>query len=153
MAVASSSRADLHFMNLLRSQILATQQHALGREGVHLRGEEAAAQKGRGKPKDLSKKAVLMSGPPGIGKTTLAMIMTRYGSPDSAFSPPALRTSMPARCGRLIASAIIITRCSTLWRILAGCVWGGGTVWWLTCWYHARLASTLILIVLPRCFA
>jgi Holliday junction resolvasome RuvABC ATP-dependent DNA helicase subunit len=48
------------------------------REGVHLRGEEVAAQKGKGKPKDMSKKAVLMSGPPGIGKTTSAMIITRY---------------------------------------------------------------------------
>ena len=47
------------------------------REGVHLRGEEAAQQKGRGKPKDLGKKAVLMNGPPGIGKTTSAMIITR----------------------------------------------------------------------------
>lgn len=47
------------------------------REGVHLRGEEAAHQKGRGKPKDLGKKAVLMNGPPGIGKTSSAMILTR----------------------------------------------------------------------------
>ena len=44
---------------------------------MHLRGEEAAQQKGRGKPKDLGKKAVLMNGPPGIGKTSSAMILTR----------------------------------------------------------------------------
>lgn len=38
----------------------------------------AAQQKGRGKPKDLGKKAVLMNGPPGIGKTSSAMIITRF---------------------------------------------------------------------------
>lgn len=50
---------------------------ALGRASVHLHGKEAAVQQGRGKHKDLGKKAVLLSGPPGIGKTTAAMIITR----------------------------------------------------------------------------
>ena len=45
---------------------------------MHLRGQSASAAQGRGKPKDLGKKAVLLSGPPGIGKTTSAMIITRY---------------------------------------------------------------------------
>ena len=45
---------------------------------MHLRGEEVTQQKGRGKPKEMGKKAVLMSGPPGIGKTSSAMIITRY---------------------------------------------------------------------------
>ena len=48
------------------------------REGVHLRHEQASEVKGRGKPKDLSKKAVLLSGPPGIGKTSSASIISRY---------------------------------------------------------------------------
>ena len=33
--------------------------------------------KGGGKPKDLSKKALMLSGPPGIGKTSSAMIVAR----------------------------------------------------------------------------
>ncbi|KAL3132947.1 hypothetical protein ABBQ38_006860 [Trebouxia sp. C0009 RCD-2024] len=46
---------------------------------VHLRHEKPAEVKGRGggKPKDLSKKAVLLSGPPGIGKTSSATIISR----------------------------------------------------------------------------
>ncbi|GFR43759.1 hypothetical protein Agub_g4871 [Astrephomene gubernaculifera] len=47
-------------------------------EQVHLRGGAAPAAKGGGsKPKDLSKKAALMSGPPGIGKTSSAHIIAR----------------------------------------------------------------------------
>ena len=44
---------------------------------MHLRHEQAAEVKGRGKPKDLSKKAILLSGPPGIGKTSSASIISR----------------------------------------------------------------------------
>lgn len=45
---------------------------------VHLRGAEPAAAKGGGsKPKDMSKKAVLLSGPPGIGKTSSAHIVAK----------------------------------------------------------------------------
>lgn len=49
------------------------------REKVHLRHQEPAQVKGRGggKSKDMSKKAILMSGPPGIGKTSSAMIISR----------------------------------------------------------------------------
>lgn len=42
-----------------------------------MRHEQAAEVKGRGKPKDLSKKAILLSGPPGIGKTSSASIISR----------------------------------------------------------------------------
>lgn len=58
-------------------ECFATKIYLPDREGVHLRGEEAGAQKGRGKPKDLGKKAVLLSGPPGIGKTSSATIITK----------------------------------------------------------------------------
>lgn len=45
---------------------------------VHLRGAAAPTAKGGGsKPKDLSKKAALLSGPPGIGKTSAAHIIAR----------------------------------------------------------------------------
>ena len=50
---------------------------AICRDRVHLKGEALQEQKGRGKPKDLGKKAVLLSGPPGIGKTSSAMIISR----------------------------------------------------------------------------
>lgn len=55
------------------------------REKVHLRHQEPAQVKGRGggKAKDMSKKAILLSGPPGIGKTSSAMIISR-----SALLPP-----------------------------------------------------------------
>ncbi|EFJ40860.1 DNA replication factor C complex subunit 1 [Volvox carteri f. nagariensis] len=47
-------------------------------EQVHLRGAAAPTAKGGGsKPKDLSKKAALLSGPPGIGKTSAAHIIAR----------------------------------------------------------------------------
>ncbi|KXZ52854.1 hypothetical protein GPECTOR_8g236 [Gonium pectorale] len=47
-------------------------------EGVHLRGAAPPTAKGGGsKPKDLTKKAALLSGPPGIGKTSAAHIMAR----------------------------------------------------------------------------
>ena len=53
---------------------------------MNIKGEEPAAPKakgggwGSGKPKDMTKKAVLLSGPPGIGKTSSATIITRYRS-------------------------------------------------------------------------
>lgn len=49
------------------------------REGVHLRGEELPPPKKAygAKPPNLKAKAVLLSGPPGIGKTSAASIVTR----------------------------------------------------------------------------
>lgn len=49
------------------------------RERIHLHHEEPVQSKARGggKTKDLSKKAILLSGPPGIGKTSSAMIVAR----------------------------------------------------------------------------
>lgn len=48
------------------------------REAIHLRKEDPPApKKTTGKPPDLKKKAVLLSGPPGIGKTSAASIVTR----------------------------------------------------------------------------
>ncbi len=45
---------------------------------VHLRGGAAPAAAGGGaKGRDLGKKAVLLSGPPGIGKTSAAHIISR----------------------------------------------------------------------------
>ncbi|CAK0781580.1 hypothetical protein CVIRNUC_005412 [Coccomyxa viridis] len=45
---------------------------------IHLKGEKVEVKpKGGGKPKDLSKKALMLSGPPGIGKTSSAMIVAR----------------------------------------------------------------------------
>ncbi|CAL8468443.1 g7983 [Coccomyxa elongata] len=45
---------------------------------IHLRHEEVIAPKrGGGKPKDLTKKAIMLSGPPGIGKTSSALIIAR----------------------------------------------------------------------------
>eukprot|EP00775_Hariotina_reticulata_P011005 gene11005-11159_t len=48
-------------------------------EAVHLRGATPEQPKGAGggKPKDMSKKAVLLAGPPGIGKTTSAHIIAK----------------------------------------------------------------------------
>ncbi|DBA97121.1 TPA: hypothetical protein ACH3X1_014891 [Trebouxia sp. C0004] len=48
-------------------------------ERIHLKHEQPREAKGRGggKPKDMSKKAVLLSGPPGIGKTSSASIISR----------------------------------------------------------------------------
>ncbi|GIL46547.1 hypothetical protein Vafri_3526 [Volvox africanus] len=47
-------------------------------EQVHQRGAAAPTAKGGGsKPKDMSKKAALLSGPPGIGKTSAAHIIAR----------------------------------------------------------------------------
>ena len=61
------------------ASVKAADQPCMGcREGVHLRHEQAAEVKGRGKPKDLSKKAILLSGPPGIGKTSSASIISRW---------------------------------------------------------------------------
>ena len=50
------------------------------RERLHLKHEQPGEVKGRGggKPKDMSKKAILLSGPPGIGKTSSASIISRY---------------------------------------------------------------------------
>jgi replication factor C subunit 1 len=46
-------------------------------DNVHLRGDAPAEAKAGGKSKDLGKKAVLISGPPGIGKTTTALLICR----------------------------------------------------------------------------
>ncbi|DBA70377.1 hypothetical protein WJX79_010688 [Trebouxia sp. C0005] len=48
-------------------------------ERIHLKHEQPGEAKGRGggKPKDMSKKAILLSGPPGIGKTSSASIISR----------------------------------------------------------------------------
>lgn len=70
---------------------------ALCREGVHLRHEQAAEVKGRGKPKDLSKKAILLSGPPGIGKTSSASIISRYNA-DSAVEALAALLPVSVAC-------------------------------------------------------
>ncbi len=49
------------------------------RDRIHLRHEEVIAPKrGGGKPKDLTKKAIMLSGPPGIGKTSSALIIARW---------------------------------------------------------------------------
>ena len=48
------------------------------RERVHIQKLPAEGlPKGGGRPKDMSKRAVLLSGPPGIGKTSSALIITR----------------------------------------------------------------------------
>ena len=44
---------------------------------MHIKGQQPAETKGRGKQRDLSKKAVLLSGAPGIGKTSSALILAR----------------------------------------------------------------------------
>ena len=50
------------------------------REAVHLRGQEPPASKKQGRPRDMTKKAVLLSGPPGIGKTSSALILAKCAS-------------------------------------------------------------------------
>ena len=63
---------------------------------MHLRHEKPAEVKGRGggKPKDLSKKAVLLSGPPGIGKTSSVMIISRFVPGTTAFVDALLQILM-----------------------------------------------------------
>lgn len=46
-------------------------------EAVNIRGAAPEDAKSKGKNKDMSKKAVLLSGPPGIGKSSSAMIISR----------------------------------------------------------------------------
>ncbi len=54
------------------------------REGIHIHGQEPPApKKSFGKPPNLKAKAVMLSGPPGIGKTSAASIITRCASPCS----------------------------------------------------------------------
>jgi hypothetical protein len=50
-------------------------------DAVHLHGASPEQPKGagQGKPKDMGKKAVMLSGPPGIGKTSSAHIIARCG--------------------------------------------------------------------------
>lgn len=57
------------------------------RERVHVHGQPPQLPKGGGKPKDLSKKAVLLSGPPGIGKTSSALIISRWAGPHHPIPP------------------------------------------------------------------
>lgn len=68
------------------------------RDKVHLRHEKPSEAKGRGggKPKDLSKKAILLSGPPGIGKTSSAMIISRFALAPSVIA--VFDTSCETRC-------------------------------------------------------
>ncbi len=48
------------------------------RDRIHLRGEKIEVKpKGGSKPKDLGKKALMLAGPPGIGKTSSATIVAR----------------------------------------------------------------------------
>ena len=60
-------------LSLLSRTLLAV----LCRDRVHMKGEQPVLPKSGGKPKDLSKKAVLLSGPPGVGKTSAALIVSR----------------------------------------------------------------------------
>ena len=55
------------------------------RENTHMKGQSAPEAKGAAKSKkDLGKKAVLISGPPGIGKTSSAMIICRWAGQGAA---------------------------------------------------------------------
>lgn len=46
-------------------------------DDVHLRGAQPEQARGGGKQRDMSRKAVLLAGPPGIGKTSSAHIVAR----------------------------------------------------------------------------
>uniref|UniRef100_A0A7S3VUG6 BRCT domain-containing protein n=1 Tax=Dunaliella tertiolecta TaxID=3047 RepID=A0A7S3VUG6_DUNTE len=61
-----------------QGHIRTLQQWLLGWEAVQLHGAEAGTAGTQARPKDLSKKAVLIAGPPGTGKTSTAHIISRW---------------------------------------------------------------------------
>ncbi len=77
MRLLSSRKLGQRFCRAQESQ--GTQLLPARRDSVNLKGETPEAAKSKGKNKDMSKKAVLLSGPPGIGKSSSAMIITRRG--------------------------------------------------------------------------
>ena len=76
------SKLQLLMIHSCLTSLLMRLNCSICRERIHLRHEQPAEAKGGrgGKPKDMSKKAILLSGPPGIGKTSSAMIISRSGN-------------------------------------------------------------------------